>query len=70
MIRYTSNQEVRQEFSVVFTARPTGGELRPSNESAEPQWVPPATAAALQMHPSMRQRIQHFLDNRAEPYLG
>src|SRR5258707_10023496 len=41
VIRYTSNNEVRQEFSIVFTARPTGGQLRPSSESAEPQWVPP-----------------------------
>jgi len=70
VIRYTSNDEVRQEFSIVFTARPTGGCLRPSGESSEPQWVAAATAAALQMHPSMRQRIQHYLDNRAEPYLG
>ena len=39
VIRYTSNDEVRQEFSIVFTARPVGGELRPSSESSEPQWV-------------------------------
>jgi 8-oxo-dGTP pyrophosphatase MutT (NUDIX family) len=70
VIRYTGNEEVRQECSIVFTARPTGGKLRPSSESSEPQWVPAAKAVALQMHPSMRQRIQHFLDNRAEPYLG
>ena len=41
VIRYTSNDEVRQEFSIVFTARPVGGELRPSSESSEPQWVSP-----------------------------
>ncbi len=70
VIRYTSNNEVRQEFSIVFTARPTGGQLRPSSESAEPQWVSPATVPRLQMHPSMRQRIQHYLDRRTEPYLG
>jgi ADP-ribose pyrophosphatase YjhB (NUDIX family) len=70
VIRYTSNNEVRQEFSIVFTARPTGGELRPSSESAEAQWVSPATVPRLQMHASMRQRIQHYLDKRAEPYLG
>ena len=39
VILYTSNGEVRQEFSIVFTARPVGGQLRPSSESAEPQWV-------------------------------
>jgi 8-oxo-dGTP pyrophosphatase MutT (NUDIX family) len=70
VILYTSNGEVRQEFSIVFTARPVGGELRPSSESSELQWVTPATAASLQMHPSMRQRIERYLDKRPEPYLG
>jgi 8-oxo-dGTP pyrophosphatase MutT (NUDIX family) len=70
VILYTSNDEVRQEFSIVFTARPVGGRLRPSSESSEPQWVPPEVLSSLQMHPSMRQRIQHYLDKRPEPYLG
>ena len=70
VIRYTSNGEVRQEFSIVFTARPIGGKLRPSSESAEPQWVSPGLIPGLQMHPSMRQRIQHYLDKRSEPYIG
>ena len=70
VILYTSNGEVRQEFSIVFTARPVGGQLRPSSETAEPQWVAPMTIPGLNMHPSMRQRIQHYLDNRPQPYLG
>jgi hypothetical protein len=70
MIRYTSNGEVRQEFSIVFTAPPVSGELRPSNESSKPQWVSPAAIPGMQMHPSMRQRIQHYLDKRPEPFLG
>jgi ADP-ribose pyrophosphatase YjhB (NUDIX family) len=70
VILYTSNGEVRQEFSIVFTAQPAGGELRPSSESSEPQWVSLAAVASLQMHPSMRQRIRHYLDRRAAPYLG
>jgi 8-oxo-dGTP pyrophosphatase MutT (NUDIX family) len=70
VIRYTSNGEVRQEFSIVFTARPVGGKLQASSESAEPQWVSPGLIPGLQMHPSMRQRIQHYLDKRPEPYLG
>ena len=70
VIRYASNNEVRQEFSIVFTARPVSGQLRPSSESSEPQWVSPAAVHALWMHPSMRQRIQHFLDKRPQPYLG
>jgi 8-oxo-dGTP pyrophosphatase MutT (NUDIX family) len=70
VILYTSNGEARQEFSIVFTARPTGGELRPSNESSEPRWVSPAAIADLPMHPSMHQRIHHYLDRRDQPYLG
>jgi 8-oxo-dGTP pyrophosphatase MutT (NUDIX family) len=70
VIRYTSNDEVRQEFSIVFTAQALGGKLRPSNESADPQWIPSADVPRLQMHPSMRQRLQHYLDKRPEPYLG
>jgi ADP-ribose pyrophosphatase YjhB (NUDIX family) len=37
VILYTSNGEVRQEFSIVFTARPISGQPRPSSESADPQ---------------------------------
>ena len=70
VILYTSNDEVRQEFSIVFTARPVAGELRPSSESSEPQWVSPAAVPDLPMHPSMRQRIQHYLDKRSDPWLG
>jgi 8-oxo-dGTP pyrophosphatase MutT (NUDIX family) len=70
VILYTSNGEVRQEFSIVFTARPVGGELRPSSESSEPQWVSPEIIPSLQMHPSMRQRIQHYLDKPLQPHLG
>ena len=70
VILYTSNDEVRQEFSIVFTARPVAGELRPSSESSEPQWVSPAAVPDLPMHPSMRPRIQHYPDKRPEPWLG
>jgi len=70
VIRYTSDNEVRQEFSIFFTAKPIRGELRSSSESSEPQWVSPAAIPGLQMHPSMRQRIQHYLDQRPAPYLG
>jgi len=70
VILYTSNGEARQEFSIVFTARPAGGQLQPSSETSEPQWVHPAAIQALPMHPSMRQRIQHYLDKRPGPYPG
>jgi ADP-ribose pyrophosphatase YjhB (NUDIX family) len=70
VIEYTSDGEVRQEFSIVFTARPTGGAPRPSSESSEVVWSDPTEVAGMQMHRSMRQRIEHYLAGRAEPYLG
>src|SRR6266568_8352985 len=36
---YTSNDEVRQEFSILLTGRPIGGEPTPSDESREVHWV-------------------------------
>jgi 8-oxo-dGTP pyrophosphatase MutT (NUDIX family) len=70
VIEYTSNGEVRQEFSIVFTARPTAGTPTPSAESAEVVWVSPDDVDRYQMHPSMRQRIGHYLEHRGQPYIG
>jgi ADP-ribose pyrophosphatase YjhB (NUDIX family) len=39
VILYTSNGEARQEFSIVLTGRPVGGDLTPSSESSEVRWV-------------------------------
>ncbi|MEU6643395.1 NUDIX domain-containing protein [Saccharomonospora sp. NPDC046836] len=62
--------EVRQEFSIDFHARPIGGEVRTSNESRQVHWVPPDKLDDLTIHPSMRLRIQHGLEDRIQPYLG
>lgn len=70
VILYTSNGEVRQEFSIVLTARPTGGQPTPSAESSEVRWVPLAGAGSYQMDPSMRLRVQHYAEHRDRPYLG
>lgn len=70
VMHYTSNDEVRQECSLVFAARPTGGEPTPSSESREVRWVAPDELGDYTMHPSMRQRLQHLLENRDEPYVG
>jgi 8-oxo-dGTP pyrophosphatase MutT (NUDIX family) len=71
VILYTSNGEARQEFSVLFTARATGGEPTPSDESRDVVWVTREELAALEpMHQSMRLRISHYLEGRTQPYLG
>jgi ADP-ribose pyrophosphatase YjhB (NUDIX family) len=61
VLEYTSNGEVRQEFSVVFTAEPLSGKPTPSSESSHVEWVLPAEATERSMHSSMRMRIEHAL---------
>src|SRR5215472_4585727 len=39
VMHYTSNDEVRQECSVVLTGRAVSGEPTPSSESREVRWV-------------------------------
>ena len=70
LIHYTSNDEVRQEFSLVLTARPTGGEPRTSSESSEVRWIEEHAIAGLPMDRSMRMRLQHHLNGGPDPYLG
>lgn len=62
--------EVRQEFSICFTARMTGGELRTSNESSEVLWIARDDLDSLNIHPSIRLRIKHGYENRQQPYFS
>ena len=70
VILYTSNNEARQEFSVVFTGRPVGGTPTPSDESTEVRWVPPREIGSLPMDQSMRMRIDQFLTAPQDIHLG
>jgi ADP-ribose pyrophosphatase YjhB (NUDIX family) len=70
VILYTSNGEVRQEFSIVLTARATGGRLAVSSETTEARWVKPDDLASYQMDRSMRQRVGHVLERRDHPYIS
>ncbi len=62
--------EVRQQCSICFTTRTVGGELRTSSETKEVRFVDPAELDLLSIHPSMRLRIQHYLEQRGVPYIG
>ena len=62
--------EVRQQFSLCFTTRLLGGEIRTSSETSEVEFVPPERIDELSIHPSMRLRIRHWQENRPEPYIG
>jgi 8-oxo-dGTP pyrophosphatase MutT (NUDIX family) len=70
IILYTSNGEVRQEFSIVLTARAIGGQPTPSSETSEVRWAAPGDLGTYDMDASMRLRVQHYLERREQPYIG
>ena len=65
-----SDGEVRQQFSICFRASYVSGEPRGSNESSEVRWTTVAELDALEIHPSMRLRIDHGFQHRDKPYIG
>lgn len=69
LIAYTDG-EVRQQFTLSFRTRLLRGSLQPDSESHELRWVRRDGLNELNIHPSMRLRIDHFLEHRSEPYLG
>jgi ADP-ribose pyrophosphatase YjhB (NUDIX family) len=62
--------EVRQQCSVCFTTRLLGGELTISSETSEVGFVPLERLDDLDIHPSMRLRIDHSREHRPVPSIG
>ena len=69
VVMYTSNGEVRQEFSIVLTARLLAGQPTPSSESSEVRWVPASEVLECAMDRSMRMRIDDFLTRSESPVI-
>ena len=69
VILYTSNVEARQEFSIVLTARPLGGQPTPSSESSEVRWIPESELPGYTMDRSMRIRLNDFLSRSDSPII-
>ena len=69
VIFYTGNGEARQEFSIVLTARPLGGQPTPSSESSDVRWVPESELPGYTMDRSMRIRINDFLAGNESPVI-
>jgi 8-oxo-dGTP pyrophosphatase MutT (NUDIX family) len=65
-----SDGEVRQQFSLCFVTEVVGGELAIDEESTDIAWTSTEDLADLEMHPSMRLRISHYLRGDSRPYLG
>lgn len=64
VIHYTSNDEVRQEFTVVYRADYVSGEPTTSSETTEVEWVPVTDLDSLKMDRSQRLRIEWALNQQ------
>jgi ADP-ribose pyrophosphatase YjhB (NUDIX family) len=62
--------EVRQQFSICFACRLVGGQLATSEESTEVGFFTPDEIQAMPMHESIRLRIRHYLEHRAQPIIA
>lgn len=56
-----SDGEVRQEFSICFACKVLGGDLAISNESTKLAYFAAKKIQALEMHESIRKRINDYL---------
>jgi ADP-ribose pyrophosphatase YjhB (NUDIX family) len=61
--------EVRQQFNVCFMGRVIGGSLTISGESTAIEFVDVARLDTLEMHPTTRLRIEHYLRHQV-PHLA
>ena len=61
VVHYTSNDEVRQEFTIVYRADYLAGELAASSETTDVSWVPVDEIERLPMDRSQRQRLHWAL---------
>ena len=62
VIHYTSNDEVRQEFTIVYRAEYVSGEPTTSSETTIVEWVPVENIDSLKMDRSQRMRIRWAID--------
>jgi ADP-ribose pyrophosphatase YjhB (NUDIX family) len=65
-----SDGEVRQQFSICFFCTLLGGEIHLSDESLQVAFFPLREVLQLQMHPSIRLRVQHFQEHRTQPFFS
>jgi ADP-ribose pyrophosphatase YjhB (NUDIX family) len=64
-----SDGEVRQQFSICFACRVRDGHLQPSDESHELRFFDPSELDSINVQPSIRLRLQHYLENRPDPVI-
>ncbi|QKV78409.1 NUDIX hydrolase [Amycolatopsis sp. Hca4] len=63
-----SDGEIRQEFSICFRASIKGGNLHTSAESKEVKYITVDDLANIEVHPSIKLRIDHALSEEPRAY--
>ena len=69
VVEYTSNGEVRQEFSILFAGRPAGGAIVTSDESRDVAWIDRDEVLNLPITLGQRRRVAYFLEFTGQPFL-
>jgi ADP-ribose pyrophosphatase YjhB (NUDIX family) len=69
VVEYTTDGEVRQEFSILLAGRAVGGEVTTSSESREVAWYDREDVLDRPMTPAQERRIRCFLEFDGTPYL-
>jgi 8-oxo-dGTP pyrophosphatase MutT (NUDIX family) len=62
IVYYDSDGETRQEYEIIFTGRPESGTPAVNDEASDVRWVAPGDLAALDIHPTQRRQLAHWLD--------
>ena len=60
IVAYTDG-EVRQEFEITLIGRPLAGEPTENDEASEVAWFQPSDLDRLDIHPTMRRQLDHYL---------
>ena len=61
---------VHQQCTICLRARPTGGRPHATAETAATAFFGRAHAMELNVHPTMRLRIEHAFDRASDPFVG
>lgn len=68
-MHYPSDDEVRQEFSIVYRAEYVSGTPTTSDETAHVEWLPIDQLGALPMDRSQRVSVSAGLSVRSGPWI-
>lgn len=56
-----SDGEIRQEYEVTLLGRAIGGAPGANDEASDARWVPSSGLSELDIHPTMRRQLDHYL---------